>query len=80
MKKPKTKDEFEPKLKISKESTETENCGDKVADAEEEVPLILGQINFSEENISPTQNQIQVEVENQILLLDVEDVKRNKLA
>jgi monoamine oxidase len=80
VKKPKTKDDFEPKLKLSKESMQTENCGDKVADAEEEVAFILGQIKVSEENLSPGQNQIQVEGENQILLLNVEDVKRNKLA
>ena len=59
---------------------QTENCGDKVADAEEEVAFINGKIKVSEENLSPVQNQIQVEGENQISLLDVEDVKRNKLA
>ena len=80
MKKPKTKDDFEPKVKLSKESMHTTNYGEKVANAEEEVAFILGQIKVSEENLSPAQNQIQVEGENQISLLDVEDVKRNKLA
>jgi len=80
VKKPKTKDDFEPKLKLSKESMQTENCGDKVADAEEEVAFILGQIKVSEENLSPGQNQVQVEGEKQVSLLNVEDVKRNKLA
>lgn len=59
---------------------QTENCGDKVADAEEEVAFILGQIKDSEENLSPGQNQIQVEGENQTMLLNVEDTNRNKLA
>ena len=80
MKKPKTKDDFEPKVKLSKESMHTTNYGEKVANAEEEVAFILGQIKVFEENLSPTLNQIQVEGENQILLLDVEYVNINKLA
>lgn len=79
VKKPKMKDDFEPKLKLSKECMQTKNCGEKVIDGEEEFAFILGHIKDYEENLSPQKNKIQEEGENQTKFIDVEYVKRNKL-